>query len=203
MNRNARVLTFTAREAQTQDAPRRRSQVPEDEKALSLEEVYCRHLGFVWRSLAGLGVHEDSLEDAAHEVFMIVQRKLDTFDGSSTMTTWLYGIARRVAANHRRSHARTARQRCIAHEPALSIAPDEGVSRGEARELVARFLETLDPPAREVFRLRDIEGLRAPEIASLLGMNVNTVYSRSRAARQRFREHVQSALQAPKEGKSA
>jgi len=203
VNRNPQVLTFTAREAQAEDAPRRRSQVPEDEKARSLEEVYCRHLGFVWRSLAGLGVHEDLLEDAAHEVFMIVHRKLDTFDGSSTMTTWLYGIARRVAANHRRSNARTVRRRGIEHEPAASIAPDEGVRRSEARELVARFLDTLDPHAREIFRLRDVEGLRAPEIASLLGLNVNTVYSRSRATRKRFREHIQRELKAPKEGKSA
>jgi RNA polymerase sigma-70 factor (ECF subfamily) len=176
--------------------------VHEDEKALSLEEVYCRHLGFVWRSLAGLGIPEDFLEDAAHEVFMIVHRKLDTFDGSSTMTTWLYGIARRVAANHRRSHVRAARRR-IAHEPVASIAPDEGVSRNEARELVARFLDTLDPAAREIFRLRDVEGLRAPEIANLLGLNVNTVYSRSRAARKRFRDYVQRALRATREGKSA
>lgn len=203
MNRNPRVLTFTAREAQADHAPRRQSEVPEDEKALSLEEVYCRHLGFVWRSLAGFGIHEDSLEDAAHEVFMIVQRRLETFDGSSTMTTWLYGIARRVAANHRRSNARTVRRCGIAHEPMASIGPEEGVRRSEARELVARFLDTLDPHAREIFRLRDVEGLRAPEIADLLGINVNTVYSRSRAARKRFREHIQRELKAPKEGKSA
>ena len=57
----------------------------------------------------------------------------------------------------------------------------------EALALVERGLATLNPERREVFVLFEIEGLSAPAIAELLGINVNTVYSRLARARRRFR----------------
>jgi len=47
-------------------------------------------------------------------------------------------------------------------------------------------LGELDDERREVFVLSELEQLRAPEIASVLGVNLNTIYSRLRSARQRF-----------------
>ncbi|MEI8259466.1 MAG: sigma-70 family RNA polymerase sigma factor [Deltaproteobacteria bacterium] len=69
--------------------------------------VYTEHAEFVWKGLFRLGVRESDLEDMVQEVFMVVHRRISSFDGSSRMTTWLFGIAMRVAAGyHRRAHRR-------------------------------------------------------------------------------------------------
>jgi RNA polymerase sigma-70 factor (ECF subfamily) len=58
--------------------------------------------------------------------------------------------------------------------------------RGEGQRLLHAVLESLEDDQREVFVLCELEQLSAPEIASALEVNVNTVYSRLRAARQSF-----------------
>src|SRR5690606_18000792 len=62
--------------------------------------------------------------------------------------------------------------------------PQTEWAHGKLRE----FLLGLEEPRRAVFVLTEIEGMTAPEIAEALGCNVNTVYSRLRTARRRFRQ---------------
>src|SRR6188474_2580416 len=69
----------------------------------SFRQIYDEHFRFVWRSLARLGVRESDLGDVTQEVFVIVHRKLSEFEGRSKVTTWLFGIAMRVARDHRQS----------------------------------------------------------------------------------------------------
>ena len=54
-------------------------------------------------------------------------------------------------------------------------------------ERVGNFLTTLPPHQREVFELIDIEGMRGPEVSAALGVNINTIYTRLRLARQAFK----------------
>ena len=62
----------------------------------------AEHARFVWLSLQRLGIHPSDLDDIAQDVFMIVHRRLDTFDRRARISTWLFGICMRVAANYRR-----------------------------------------------------------------------------------------------------
>ena len=66
------------------------------------------------------------------------------------------------------------------------------VVKNERLELAQRALARLDDAKREVFVFACIEGMSAPEIASLVGVPLNTVYSRLRAARQAFAQAVAS-----------
>ena len=86
----------------TVDAPPRATAVPGAAVVPALAEVYRAHVGFVWRVLRRLGVEDAALEDVVHDVFLVVHRRLADFEGRSAVTTWLYGIARRVAADYRR-----------------------------------------------------------------------------------------------------
>ncbi len=63
---------------------------------------------------------------------------------------------------------------------------EDAVQHAEAAAILEAFLAELDEDKREVFVLCELEGLSAPEIAQVVGTNVNTVYSRLRAARQGF-----------------
>jgi RNA polymerase sigma-70 factor (ECF subfamily) len=60
--------------------------------------------------------------------------------------------------------------------------------------MLRRILDQLPEGQRSVFRLSDLEGMSAPEIAERLGLNLNTVYSRLRAARREVSERLMQAL---------
>ena len=153
----------------------------------TLGELYRAHADFVWRTLLRFGIPEHAAEDVVHEVFLVARRRLAGFDPSrASPRSWLYGLARGVAANWRRSDRRAERRRLELEPPERSGDPDDEVARAEAAALVERFIATLGLAQREVFVLCDVEGLRAPEVAMTLGCGLNQVYSRLRLARQRF-----------------
>ncbi|MCX4246182.1 RNA polymerase sigma factor [Paraliomyxa miuraensis] len=157
----------------------------------TLEEVYARHSDFVWRIVRRMGIPDHAVEDVMHEVFLVVHRRLDDYDGRASMTTWLYHLTRGVVSNHRRSRLREQRRlRLVDPRPSAAPDPEAHTSRGQAAAFVREFLEQLDSDKREVFELVELDGLPVPEVAELIGVNLNTAYSRLRAARQRFGQAV-------------
>jgi RNA polymerase sigma-70 factor (ECF subfamily) len=170
----------------------------------TIAEVYERHFRYVWRCLRSLGVPGDALEDAAHDVFLVVQKKLESFDGSAQLTTWLYGIALRVARRYRARAAKDARRLAPPAAPtgddsrdddpiAAAASPGDlqsDLEQSERLELARRALACLDDDKREIFVLALVEQRSAPEIARITDLPVNTVYSRLRAARLVFSAHV-------------
>jgi RNA polymerase sigma-70 factor (ECF subfamily) len=161
-----------------------------DRDATDFEETYRRHVGFVWRTLRAMGVQQDAVEDATHEVFVVVHRRWADWDRRSRMTTWLYGICRGVARNVRRGRQRADRKlQAVQHAPSDSgtfVDPGRGVDRAEAAQLLAAFLGELDVHKRRVFVLCEVEGLSAAEAARCLRENPNTVATRLRRARKQF-----------------
>jgi len=155
----------------------------------TFERLYADHFDFVWSSMRRLGVPDELLDDAVQDVFVVVHRRLHEFEGRSSAKTWLFGIALRVARDHRRQ-----RRRKGGHEPLPARLADrtpgplEQAAAHEAIRFVDEFLDTLDEDKRAVFILADLEELTAPEIAESLGIKVNTVYSRLRLARRAFEQ---------------
>jgi RNA polymerase sigma-70 factor (ECF subfamily) len=152
--------------------------------------VYEAHFAYVYRCLRGLGVRDAALDDAVQDVFMVVQDKLARFDGGAQLRTWLYAIVLRVARRYRERAAIEARK-FVASEAASGHKTLEAeLEQGERLQLAQRALSALDDDKREVFVLAQVEQMSAPEIAEILGVPVNTVYSRLRAARSAFSAHV-------------
>lgn len=152
-------------------------------------------MGFVWRTLRSFGVPESSVEDATHEVFVVVHRRWGDWDRRSKITTWLYGIARGVARNTLRSRGRADRKlRAVESVPTGESGrfprPDRRMDRVEAAQLLADFLDSLDPAKREAFRLCAVEGLTAKEAGACVGESANTISTRVRRARLAFEAFV-------------
>jgi RNA polymerase sigma-70 factor (ECF subfamily) len=169
----------------------------------ALADVYREHAPYVWRVLRRLGVAPADLEDACQEVFLIVHRKLPTFEQRSSVRTWLYGIAVRHAADHRRRVRRAPSTSTVTpdgvSEPAVDAAQPDSVARREARALLDAILDDLDQPKRAVFVLYELEELTMAEVALAVGCPLQTAYSRLQAARacveaavhrQRAKEHT-------------
>jgi RNA polymerase sigma-70 factor (ECF subfamily) len=144
----------------------------------------------VWLSLRRLGVAEAQLDDATQDVFVVVFRRLAEFEFRSRLKTWLFAIAIRVARAHRR-RPRDERASVAPDElPAHTVLPHDRVVEQEALELVTRFLANLDEERRIVFIMAELEQIEMPEIAEVLGLKLNTAYSRLRLARADFQAQV-------------
>src|SRR4051812_48523239 len=170
-------------------------------EVLELSSVYRRYGEFVWVSLQHLGIRPADLEDIAQEAFIVVHRRLHTFDASGQMTTWLFGICMRLASNYRRR--RRWKVEVLSGErtderPASSMLSDELLIRREEREFADRMLNKLDIDKRAVFVLFEIEGLSHAEISSLMNIPVGTVYSRLHAARRKLQKLLARPFPLPK-----
>ncbi|MBC8070712.1 MAG: sigma-70 family RNA polymerase sigma factor [Deltaproteobacteria bacterium] len=154
--------------------------------SLQFAAIYREQGAFVYRILRRLGVPVEALEDATQDVFMVVHRRWDAYDREVPIRSWLFGITRRVAADTRKRMHRLASRSEGRADTERIRDPADVAARAEASDFVARFLDTLDEDKRVVFVLADVEGLTAPEIGAALGVNLNTIYARLRAARLRF-----------------
>ena len=164
---------------------------PEDQVATpDVAAIYAQHGPFLWRCLSRAGVPDGDLPDALQEVLLVVHRRLDSFDGSCQLTTWLFGICLRVAATARRSQRRR-REEMIdpskrEHRLVETGNPEEHALAQDARRRLDAALEQLDPEKRAVLVMFELEGLACAEIAGLLGVPKGTVFSRLASARQTF-----------------
>lgn len=171
---------------------------PEVVPAMSPAALYETHLRFVWRNLRRFGVAHELLEDAAQDVFVTVHRRWESFDPrASSIETWLFGIVIRVAHYHRRTlRRRLARlvpwlQENRLHEVSSGLdGPLEVAAKREAVFLLDRILDELSQDQRAILVLVDVEQIAVPEAAAILDINLNTAYTRLRAARLRFQGAV-------------
>lgn len=154
-------------------------------KSLTASDLFREHASFVWRALRRLGVREADVDDACQEVFMVVHRKLDGFEGRSSLRTWLYGIAVRVASAERRA-AKSRPPPAPSSGPELVDArtPYEASVEAQALARLDRALDLLDEDKRAVFVLYEVEELTMAEVAEALSCPLQTAYSRHAAAKE-------------------
>lgn len=156
--------------------------------------IYDQNVGFVFRTLGRLGVPDRTLPDAAQEVFTVAFKSLARFEGRSALRTWLFGIARRVASDIRRSAP--ARREVLEEETrdvpdskrdlALWAERTEALARAEA------LIRSLPEEQRLVFALFEIEEWTGAEIAEATEVSVATVHSRLRLAREAIKRQLVS-----------
>ena len=161
-------------------------------QTLKLDKLYSDHFDFVYRLARRLGGPTLESEDIAQDVFLVVERKLSSYDGSSKVTTWLYGITLNVVRAHRRRFRlrnlfdRTSELKGVdAAFPSL-----DAVEVVEAHRIAFEILEKLTAKKREVFILAEFEGLDSEEIGTIVGAPAETVWSRLHYARREFAEHL-------------
>lgn len=135
----------------------------------------------MWRLTGRLGVPAGAVDDAVQDVFVVLHRRRHEFDGGS-IRALLYGITRRIA----RSYRDRARREVLLPVDERSFGPglDEEVARRQAAAVLRDALDAMDEDKRMAFVLAEIEDLPMPEVAQCLEINLNTAYSRVRAARQ-------------------
>jgi RNA polymerase sigma-70 factor (ECF subfamily) len=151
-----------------------------------------QHHAFAWRMVRRLGVMESSVDDAVQQVFMVVTSKLGGVEIGKERS-FLVSTIIRVAANARRAQARVLEQPWNDEPPEIASdapTPEESLSQAQRRALLDEVLAPLPLEMRTVFVLAELEGMSAPEIASLIETPVGTVTSRLRRARELVERQV-------------
>jgi len=152
------------------------------------DAIVAEHGPYVWRVLRRLGVRASDIDDVWQETFIVVHRKLGSFEGRAQLRTWLSAIAVRVASDYR---SRAYRRREQATEDVPDSA-DHGGSNSQhdalveqqRRALLDRLIAELKPDQREVIVLYEFAELPMQEVAEALGCPLQTAYSRLHAARK-------------------
>lgn len=183
------------------------SSAPRPRPTPSFDDVYEHTFDFAWRSARRLGVAPSAVDDVVQDAFLVVHRRLAEFEGRSSIRTWVFGILVRVVADHRRTLRRKGGLAALPHDdllPSAGRGPAHALEQRQASELLHALLDELDDEKRTVFVLSELEELSAPEIAEIVGVPTNTVYSRLRAAREAFeralaRHRARESGRAPKE----
>lgn len=151
----------------------------------------------------------DWAEDFAQEAMVKIIQGLDSYDGRSRLTTWMYRVVMNVCLSRLRSekyrrHASLdapvsrgnargvegeAYGRDLLEEPEPDAA--QRVEHQEDRQRVLAALARLDPEQRAILLLRDARGLDYDEIADVLGLAIGTVKSRLFRAREALRQSLE------------
>jgi len=161
-----------------------------------LERYQDRVFGFGVRMCGG---DAEDAKEVLQDTLIAAARTLRDFRGDASVSTWLYTIARSFCIKRRRRSKfaptdEISLDRQPLALPSPSPGPDELAAGGEVKRALAQALDVLDPAAREVLILRDMEGLTAPEVARITGASVDAIKSRLHRARASVRASIAASL---------
>jgi RNA polymerase sigma factor (sigma-70 family) len=163
---------------------RRAQPAPPDERRRRFEAVYAANHACVFGYVLRRAANPDDAADIIADTFLVAWRRLDDIPSGDQARLWLYGVARRVLANHHRGQRRrsTLADRLRA-DLAVSFHPPE--QAGELAEVAAAF-RGLPDDERELLALAGWEGLDAGQLAAVLGCSRNAARIRLHRARRHF-----------------
>ena len=179
--------------------------------ATAVEPLMTRHAGRLYRVAYGITRNASDAEEVVQDAFVALVRKLDTFEGRSSVGTWLYRVAINGALIKGRGKRAAMEVPLEDYLPTFledghregdrtflladwSQSPEDSLAAGEARAALERALGALPEDYRAVLVVRDVEGLSNEEAAALLGESLGAVKSRLHRARMALREEVTRAL---------
>lgn len=156
----------------------------------ALNELVKRYQPAVLRICVSL-IGSRDVDDLVQDIFIKILRRLNTFEGRSSLFTWIYEITVNQCRDElrRRKRRRWFSLQTLPEETVEQITADEASASAEfeaeeMRRNLRRELNQMDPKYRELVVLRDLEGLGYDEIAEISGIDEKLVKSRLYQARQ-------------------
>ena len=162
-------------------------------------QLVLKYQDRLYNSLVYVSGNMEDARDNVQDAFVQAFLKLDSFRGDSAFYTWLYRIARNVAATRRRRHRPTLpldKLQDSGHaDPADSgDGPLERVQRAEKQRQVHRAIRRLSDEYRPVIVLREIDGMDYDAIGTALDLPIGTVRSRLHRGRMQLKKELSDIL---------
>ncbi len=167
--------------------------------------LVSRHRGPVYNFILRYVRHRQRAEDLLQETWLKVVRNSSQWQPTARFTTWVYTIARNLCVDNARKESfrktdsldapasnEASDSRLVGDLVAdeAGLQPDRGAHNTQVRPMIEQALASLPPEQREVFMLREYQGIGFREIAEVVGINENTVKSRMRYALEGLRKRL-------------
>ena len=180
-----------------------------DGESQALEMLLLKVQPQLYRYCLKMCKHSQDAEDVLQDSLISLAKSYKDFRGNSSLSTWLFSVVRNSCLKKHRKSKFAPKQ----EESLESLSPTEQgqliskipdpFQQAEAQELwihVQEAIQRLEPSYREVLVLRDIEGLRAREVAEVMGLSLPAIKSRLHRARAELRAQFTSGDYRPKAG---
>ncbi len=158
----------------------------------AFEKIYRALSSFVYTLALRVTNNAEEAEEVTQDVFLKIHHNLNSFQFRSAFKTWVYRIAVNTALNASKRFSRQMRARVdlddvIETQVAATDLQDEPGRQDELKfqkQRLESLLTELNPKQRMCITLREINGLSYEEIAKVMKININTVRSRLKRARE-------------------
>jgi len=173
-----------------------------DGDAAAFKTLFHRYRGPLFNFLLRRMRDRGRAEELYQDIWTKVIERCEEFRGDSKFSTWLYTIARNRCIDHSRrmkfrSYSSLDAPRRDSDQPLVERVANPGPSTEQLaagatlKERIAHAVEELPEDQREVFLLRQLQGLSFGEIAEVVDVPLNTVKSRMRYALERLQHHLE------------
>ena len=177
-------------------APKTPPQRPAVQEPDKFDRLYRDHVDLIYRYAYRLCGEAESAKDLVQETFLNAYQGLKDFRGEAQVSTWLYTIASRACIRMRRKRKGQPEHELSIEEfvptsegefrlqiPMDGLSPEEALQNKELRQALDQAIEKLPQKYRMALVLRDMEGLSAKEVGTIMGLNERAVKSRLHRAR--------------------
>ncbi|TKB74037.1 MAG: RNA polymerase sigma factor [Nitrospira sp.] len=179
---------------------------PAIQESDKFERLYRDHVDLIYRYAYRLCGEAESAKDLVQETFLNAYQGLKDFRGDARVSTWLYTIASRACIRMRRKRkgepehelsmddfVPTSEGEFRLQIPMEGLSPEEALQNKELRQALDQAIEKLPPKYRMALVLRDMEGLSAKEVGTIMGLNERAVKSRLHRARLFVRRELSAS----------
>lgn len=169
----------------------------------TFDQLYRDHVDVIYRFAYRLCGETEAAKDLVQETFLNAYRAYDRFRGDARISTWLYAIASHACLRMRRKRKGQPDRELSLEEfvptsegefslqiPMEGLSPEKALENKELRQILDHAIAKLPRKYRMVLVLRDMEGLSAKEIGSIVGLNERAVKSRLHRARLFVRKEL-------------
>jgi RNA polymerase sigma-70 factor (ECF subfamily) len=159
----------------------------------AFEILARRYLRPVYAVVSSFLSSQEDIDDSAQDTFLRALEKIHSYNPNRPFAPWLYQVARNVARNRwkylkKRQHEELEEVR----KKVDGNDPSKLSELSELRSQIAEAIESLPERQRTAFRLHDVEGFKATEIAEMLGVSDGTVRANLHHARRELRKRLKS-----------
>ena len=160
------------------------------------DRMYHDNADRMYRFARRLCREAEDAQDLVQETFLNAYRGLPQFRGDAQFSTWLYRIASRLCLAMRRRRKGEPEHELSIEEfiptsdgelhlqiPADGLTPEQALANKQLRRALRQAIQELPAKYRLVLVLRDMEGLSAKEVGTVMGLNERAVKSRLHRAR--------------------
>jgi RNA polymerase sigma-70 factor (ECF subfamily) len=195
---NTRARTRVDRETREEAALVRRVRARDE---IAFREIVDRYQGKVFSIIYGMLRNRNDAEDIAQQVFAKIYFSISTFDFRSSLLTWIY----RITVNECYDYLRKRRARKVVYESEFLAEDSQHLEsfgatmdpvapmdiRLARRDLVVKLLSMVSEQDRSLMLLREVEGHSIGELASITGLNQNTIKVKLFRTRQKLLKAAQ------------